>query len=139
MALVVAAVRGLLGLFFMLMGGMKLTDRISPQLYAKAVDEFEKFADVFPLNDVGIKLDPMQYLLVVGWIELIGGLVLAFGTKILQEISSIILSIIMMGELYSILILKEELYLCVPSATCLGLLLLLLYIWERDRKKQKKE
>ncbi|XP_078423107.1 transmembrane protein 35B-like isoform X2 [Cetorhinus maximus] len=138
MALVVAAVRGLLGLFFMLMGGMKLTDRISPQLYAKAVDEFEKFADVFPLNDVGIKLDPMQYLLVVGWIELIGGLVLAFGTKILQEISSIILSIIMMGAIYSQLVLKKPLYMCIPASVCLGLLLLL-FVWGRDKEKQKEE
>ncbi|XP_072357667.1 transmembrane protein 35B-like isoform X2 [Scyliorhinus torazame] len=139
MAIVFVAVRVLLGFFFMVVGATKLTDRISPTLYAEAVDEFVKFADVFPLNDVGVKLDPMDYQLVVGWIELIGGLLLAFGNKALQEISNIFLSILMMGELYSFLILKEEPFLCLPSACTLGLLLLLLYIWERDRKKQKTE
>ncbi|XP_067867314.1 transmembrane protein 35B-like isoform X2 [Heterodontus francisci] len=139
MAPVFVAVRVLLGLFFMFTGATKLTDRIFPSLYAEAVNEFVKLAAVFPLNEWGIKLEPMQCLIVVGWIELIGGLLLAIGPRILQEISNIILAVIMMGELYSILRLKEPLYLCMPAAICLGLLLLQLYIWEKEREKQKEE
>ncbi|XP_067862567.1 transmembrane protein 35B-like isoform X1 [Heptranchias perlo] len=139
MALVFVAVRVLLGLFFMLTGVMKLTDRISADLYAQAKDEFVKFAAVFPLNDLGIKIEPMHYLIAVGWIELVGGLLLAIGPRILQEICNIILAIIMMGAIYSLLMLKEPLYMCTPAAVCLGLLLLLLYVQGRDRKKQKAE
>ncbi|XP_078093930.1 transmembrane protein 35B-like [Mustelus asterias] len=139
MAIVFVAVRVLLGVFFMVVGATKLTDRISPKLYAEAVDEFAKFVDVFPLNDVGAKLEPMQYQIVVGWIEVIGGLLLAFGTKALQEISNIILSIIMMGAIYFLLVSKKPLYKCIPAIVCLGLLLLLLYVWRRDKEKQKAE
>ncbi|XP_067867317.1 transmembrane protein 35B-like isoform X4 [Heterodontus francisci] len=96
MAPVFVAVRVLLGLFFMFTGATKLTDRIFPSLYAEAVNEFVKLAAVFPLNEWGIKLEPMQCLIVVGWIELIGGLLLAIGPRILQEISNIILAVIMM-------------------------------------------
>ncbi|GCB70510.1 transmembrane protein 35B-like isoform X1 [Scyliorhinus torazame] len=139
MAIVFVAVRVLLGFFFMVVGATKLTDRISPTLYAEAVDEFVKFADVFPLNDVGVKLDPMDYQLVVGWIELIGGLLLAFGNKALQEISNIFLSILMMGAIWFLLVLKKPLYACIPASVCLAILLLLLYVWRRDKEKQKEE
>ncbi|XP_067867313.1 transmembrane protein 35B-like isoform X1 [Heterodontus francisci] len=139
MAPVFVAVRVLLGLFFMFTGATKLTDRIFPSLYAEAVNEFVKLAAVFPLNEWGIKLEPMQCLIVVGWIELIGGLLLAIGPRILQEISNIILAVIMMGAIYSLLMLKKPLYMCMPATVCLGLLLLLLYVSQRGREKQKEE
>ncbi|XP_072404606.1 transmembrane protein 35B-like isoform X2 [Chiloscyllium punctatum] len=139
MALVFVVIRVLLGLFFVLTGAIKLTDRISPELHAEAVDEFVKFAQVFPLIEEGIEVDPMNYLKAVGWIELIGGFLLAFGLKFMQEVSDIALSIVMMGELYSFLVLKEEFQACLPAACCLFLLLTLLYIWERDKDKQKKQ
>ncbi|XP_067867315.1 transmembrane protein 35B-like isoform X3 [Heterodontus francisci] len=103
------------------------------------VNEFVKLAAVFPLNEWGIKLEPMQCLIVVGWIELIGGLLLAIGPRILQEISNIILAVIMMGAIYSLLMLKKPLYMCMPATVCLGLLLLLLYVSQRGREKQKEE
>ncbi|XP_060703552.1 transmembrane protein 35B-like [Hemiscyllium ocellatum] len=139
MALVFVVIRVLLGLFFMLTGAIKLTDRISPELHAEAVDEFVKFAQVFPLIDEGIEVDPMNYQKAVGWIELIGGFLLAFGLKFMQEVSNIALSIVMMGAIHSLMVLKKPLYMCIPASVCLGLLLLLLYVWRRDKGKQKEE
>lgn len=60
--------------------------------------QFVQFADVFPLKDFGFKPDPYQYLQAVGWIELVAGILLAFGPRILQEISNLVLCVIMIGK-----------------------------------------
>ncbi|KFU89392.1 Uncharacterized protein ZMYM6NB, partial [Chaetura pelagica] len=59
--------------------------------------EFVRFAEVFPLKDFGFVPEPGQYLEVVGWVEVVAGLLLAFGPQLLQEISNFILSVIMIG------------------------------------------
>ncbi|XP_009995689.1 PREDICTED: uncharacterized protein ZMYM6NB [Chaetura pelagica] len=87
--------------------------------------EFVRFAEVFPLKDFGFVPEPGQYLEVVGWVEVVAGLLLAFGPQLLQEISNFILSVIMIGAIYTLLVLQEPLAMCAPATLCLGLLLLL--------------
>lgn len=60
--------------------------------------QFVQFADVFPLKEFGYKPEPGRYLEVVGWTEVVAGLLLAFGPQLLQEISNFILTIIMIGK-----------------------------------------
>lgn len=60
--------------------------------------QFVRFADVFPLKEFGFAPEPGRYLEVVGWVEVVTGLLLAFGPQLLQEISNFILSVIMIGE-----------------------------------------
>ncbi|XP_062889695.1 transmembrane protein 35B-like isoform X1 [Mobula hypostoma] len=139
MALMFVSLRLVVGFLFVFTGMIKVTDRISPELYAEGLGEFVKFADVFPLKRFGISIEPLTFLTAVGWIELVGGLLLAVGPRILQEISDVVLSVIMIGAIYSLLMLKKPLYMCIPAAVCLGILLVLLYVWGRDREKQKKE
>ncbi|XP_043915377.1 transmembrane protein 35B isoform X2 [Protopterus annectens] len=98
--------------------------------------QFVQFADVFPLKSFGFKPEPMQYLEAVGWIELVAGLLLAFGPRLLQEISNFVLSIIMMGAIYTLLVLKEPVAMCAPATVCLGLLLLLNIHGRRKRKSK---
>ncbi|XP_005988556.1 transmembrane protein 35B [Latimeria chalumnae] len=137
MAFVFTALRVLLGLFFVLAGALKLTDQISAEVYQQLKSEFVQFADVFPLKDFGFKPKPMQYLVTVGWIEVVAGLLLAFGPRLLQEISNFVLTIVMIGALYSLIVLKEPLAKCAPATVSLGLLLLLNF---RGRgRKQKAE
>ncbi|XP_051493942.1 transmembrane protein 35B isoform X1 [Apus apus] len=125
MAAAFTALRVLLGLFFLLTGAVKVSDRLSADLHRHMKSEFVRFAEVFPLKDFGFVPEPGQYLEVVGWVEVVAGLLLAFGPQLLQEISNFILSVIMIGAIYTLLVLQEPLAMCAPATLCLGLLLLL--------------
>ncbi|XP_068773447.1 transmembrane protein 35B isoform X3 [Struthio camelus] len=111
MAAVFTALRVLLGLFFLLTGAAKLSDRLS--------------ADLHRHMDFGYKPEPGRYLEAVGWVEAAAGLLLAVGPQLLQEISNFVLSIVMIGAIYTLLALKEPVAMCAPATVCLGLLLLL--------------
>nr|XP_033809873.1 transmembrane protein 35B isoform X2 [Geotrypetes seraphini] len=87
--------------------------------------QFMQFAEVFPLKEFGYRPEPEQYLTVVGWIEVVAGLLLALGPQLLQEISNFVLTVIMIGAIYTLLALKEPLAMCTTATVCLGLLLLL--------------
>ncbi|NWW95622.1 TM35B protein, partial [Rhynochetos jubatus] len=125
MAAAFTALRVLLGLFFLLTGAVKLSDRLSPDVHRHMQSEFVRFAEVCPLKELGFTLEPDRYLEVVGWVEVVTGLLLAFGPQLLQEISNFILSVIMIGAIYTLLVLREPLAMCAPATLCLGLLLLL--------------
>ncbi|XP_068773445.1 transmembrane protein 35B isoform X1 [Struthio camelus] len=125
MAAVFTALRVLLGLFFLLTGAAKLSDRLSADLHRHMQSQFVRFADVFPLKDFGYKPEPGRYLEAVGWVEAAAGLLLAVGPQLLQEISNFVLSIVMIGAIYTLLALKEPVAMCAPATVCLGLLLLL--------------
>ncbi|NXV71201.1 TM35B protein, partial [Atlantisia rogersi] len=125
MAAAFTVLRVLLGLFFLLTGAVKLSDLLSADLHRHMKAEFIRFAEVFPLKDFGFVPEPGRYQEVVGWVEAVAGLLLAFGPQLLQEISNFILSVIMMGAIYTLLVLRESLAMCAPATVCLGLLLLL--------------
>lgn len=57
-----------------------------------------RFAEVFPLREFGFVPEPGRYLAAVGWLEVVAGLLLAFGPQLLQEISNFVLSVVMIGE-----------------------------------------
>ncbi|NXW00280.1 TM35B protein, partial [Fregetta grallaria] len=125
MAAAFTALRVLLGLFFLLAGAAKLSDRLSADLHRHTKSQFVRFAEVFPLKEFGFVPEPGRYLEVVGWVEVVAGLLLALGPQLLQEISNFVLSVIMIGAIYTLLVLREPLALCAPATLCLGLLLLL--------------
>ncbi|XP_048355144.1 transmembrane protein 35B isoform X2 [Sphaerodactylus townsendi] len=139
MALLFTAIRVVLGLFFVITGVVKLTDQISAEVYRQMKSQFVQFADVFPLKEFGYKPEPGQYLQVVGWTEVVAGLLLAFGPQLLQELSNFVLTIIMIGAIYTLLVLKEPIAMCAPATVCLGLLLLLNIRRSREYAKSKFE
>ncbi|XP_053123208.1 transmembrane protein 35B [Hemicordylus capensis] len=137
MAFLFSALRVLLGLFFCVCGAIKLTDRISGEAHQQLKSQFVQFADAFPLKEFGYKPEPGRYLETMGWIEVVAGLLLAFGPQLLQEISNFVLTIIMIGAIYTLLVLKEPIAMCAPATVCLGLLLLL-NIRGRERSAKSK-
>ncbi|XP_077337863.1 transmembrane protein 35B [Lithobates pipiens] len=137
MAVVYTAIRVLLGCFFAFSGLLKLTDQVSAEVYQHMKSQFVKFADVFPLKDFGFKPDPYQYLQAVGWVELVAGILLAVGPQILREISNFVLCVIMIGAIYTLIVLQEPIAMCAPAAVCLGLLLLLNIRGQGKRSKSK--
>ncbi|NXL37371.1 TM35B protein, partial [Glaucidium brasilianum] len=129
MAAAFTALRVLLGLGFLLTGAVKLSEQLSEQLSADLhrhmQSQFVRFAEAFPLADFGFVPEPGRYLAVVGWVEVVAGLLLAVGPQLLQEISNFVLSVLMIGAIYTLLVLREPLAMCAPATLCLGLLLLL--------------
>ncbi|XP_026372507.4 transmembrane protein 35B isoform X2 [Ursus arctos] len=139
MALGLAALRVLLGGFFALTGAAKLSEQIS----APASEQM--FAEVFPLKVFGYQPDPMSYQEAVGFLELLAGLLLVLGPRMLQEISNLLLTLLMMalplrrgdgvaaargvmrlaGAIFTLASLKESPNTYIPAVVCLGLLLLL--------------
>ncbi|XP_011356237.1 transmembrane protein 35B isoform X2 [Pteropus medius] len=115
MALLLTALRVLLGGFFALTGAAKLSEQISAPASQQMKALFVQFAEVFPLKVFGYQPDPMTYQVAVGWLELLAGLLLVLGPRILQEIRAI----------FSLVCLKESLNTCIPAIVCLALLLLL--------------
>ncbi|XP_031450528.1 transmembrane protein 35B [Phasianus colchicus] len=125
MAAAFRALRVLLGLFFLLAGSVKLSERLSADSHRHMQEQFVRFAEVFPLRDFGFSPSPGPYLTAVGAVEAAAGLLLAFGPQLLQEISNFVLSVVMIGAIYTLLALREPLAMCAPATLCLGLLLLL--------------
>ncbi|XP_059686921.1 transmembrane protein 35B isoform X2 [Gavia stellata] len=138
MAAAFTALRVLLGLFFLLTGAAKLSDQLSADLH-RHMSQFVRFAEVFPLKEFGFAPEPGRYLAAVGWVEVVAGLLLAFGPQLLQEISNFVLSVVMIGAIYTLLVLREPLAMCAPATLCLGLLLLLNIRGHADPPKPKFE
>ncbi|XP_039107663.1 transmembrane protein 35B [Hyaena hyaena] len=125
MALWLAALRVLLGGFFALTGAAKLSEQISAPTSEQMNALFVQFAEVFPLKVFGYQPDSMSYQEAVGWLELLAGLLLVLGPPMLQEISNLLLTLLMMGAIFTLASLKESLSTCIPAIICLALLLLL--------------
>ncbi|XP_025899270.1 transmembrane protein 35B [Nothoprocta perdicaria] len=100
-------------------------EELASLVAARKSAQFGRFARVFPLKEWGYQPEPARYREAVGWLELAAGLLLAVGPQLLQEISNFVLSVVMMGAIYTLLVLKEPLAMCAPATVCLGLLLLL--------------
>lgn len=53
---------------------------------------------MFPLKVFGYQPDPISYQTAVGWLELLAGVLLVVGPPVLQEISNVLLILLMMGK-----------------------------------------
>ncbi|XP_006732635.2 transmembrane protein 35B isoform X1 [Mirounga angustirostris] len=125
MALGLRALRVLLGGFFALTGAAKLSEQISAPASQQMKALFVQFAEVFPLKVFGYQPDPMNYQEAVGWLELLAGLLLVLGPPMLREISNLLLTLLMMGAIFTLASLKESPNTYIPPIICLGLLQLL--------------
>ncbi|XP_008827459.1 transmembrane protein 35B [Nannospalax galili] len=124
MELVLCALRVLLGGFFALTGAAKLFP-ISAPASEQMRALFVQFAEVFPLKLFGYQPDPINYQTAVGWLELLAGFLLVVGSPVLREISNLVLTLLMMGAIFTLAALKQSLRTCIPAFVCLGLLQLL--------------
>ncbi|XP_058534649.1 transmembrane protein 35B [Ochotona princeps] len=124
MALSLAALRILLGSFFVLTGAAKLAPIAAPvSQQMRAL--FVRFAEVFPLRVFGYQPDSVSYQTAVGWLEVLAGSLLLVGPPLLQRVSTMFLILLMMGAIFTLMFLKQSLSTCIPAFVCLWLLLLL--------------
>ncbi|XP_027720471.1 transmembrane protein 35B [Vombatus ursinus] len=127
MEIIFCGLRLLFGIFFMLTGVIKISGRHIPaHVYAQMKVQMLKFAQVLPLKAlVDHNPDPGNLLVILGWVELVAAFLLVMGPPLLQELGCILLTLLMMGSLYSLVLLKESVVTCAPSTLCLGILILL--------------
>ncbi|KAM6216987.1 LOW QUALITY PROTEIN: transmembrane protein 35B [Rhynchocyon petersi] len=125
MAFLLTALRVLLGGFFALTGAAKLSEQLSAPVSQQMKALFVQFAEVFPLKVFGYQPDAMNYQETVGCLELLAGLLLVLGSPILQEISNFLLTLLMLGAIFTLVALNESLSTYIPAIICLSLLILL--------------
>ncbi|XP_058515000.1 transmembrane protein 35B-like [Ochotona princeps] len=114
----------LLGGFFMFTGTTKIMWMPPVELeHLEAL--IKQFTEVFPSHLISHQADPLSYWEAMGWLELLSGFLLVVGSPILQEISKLILTLLMIGAVFTLMCLQEPLSTCIPTIICLGLLLLL--------------
>ncbi|KAK2715263.1 hypothetical protein QYM36_010044 [Artemia franciscana] len=93
----------LLGVFFVLVGVLKITPFISRELHRDLRKEFVKYAKVFPLSKtLEFKVSPKWYRRVIGGFEVALGIVLALIPHArLRQIANGILTAMMALAIYS--------------------------------------
>jgi len=91
-----------IGLFFILVGTLKLSPLLSEDIYKEMRKSFIRFVKVFPFVGLtGWKPNAHIYRKVVGVTEVICGLLLAFVPGRLKQVANIVLLIMLGGALYT--------------------------------------
>lgn len=128
-----------LGLFFILVGSMKISPKINKEMHREIRRNFVQYAKVFPLaKTVGFKV-PSKYLrIVVGWLEVISGAVLIFIPGIIKQLANVILLILMLGAFYTHTILEDKFERTAPSIVFALMLGCRLVVYLQVKRKEKK-
>ena len=81
--------------------------------------DFERFAKVHPAAQMGYQINPEKYMKQIGLIELAGATFLLMGPRIFKLFSSLLLSSIMIGAMYTHFQLADPLELYIMPAIIL--------------------
>lgn len=80
----------------------------------------------------------MLYLKVIGWVELVCGILLVTGPRILKVLSSLVCLKIMIGAIFTLYKLKEPIQMMTPAAVTFVLLCVnLMLMFQREEKVRK--
>jgi len=91
-----------LGMFFIFMGSIKISQQFNREMHREIRRNFVQYAKVVPLANIfGIKVSPKIYRLVIGWTELISGLLLVFIPGRVKQIANFVLVCITFGGIYT--------------------------------------
>jgi uncharacterized membrane protein YphA (DoxX/SURF4 family) len=98
-----------LGLFFVFIGSVKISQQINREMHREIRRNFVQYSKVFPLaNTLGIKVSPKVFRLIVGWTELICGVILAFIPGRVKQFANFILVFITFGGIYTHLMIGDK-------------------------------
>jgi len=126
--IVVVVLSVTIGLFFILVGSLKLSPIFNDDVYKEMRKSFIRFAKVFPFSELtGWKPSAHIYRRVVGVTEIICGLLLTFVPGQLKQIANITLLLLLSGAVYTHYIMGDTLDK-MTSALIFSLLLLCRYI-----------
>ncbi|CAL1292662.1 unnamed protein product [Larinioides sclopetarius] len=128
-----------LGLFFILVGSMKISPTINKEMHREIRRNFVQYAKVFPLaRTLGFKIPSKYFRMVVGWLEVVCGISLIFVPGVVKLLANIILLVLMVGASYTHTIIEDKFERTAPSivfALMLGCRLIVQ--WQVKRKERR--
>ncbi|XP_054706452.1 novel acetylcholine receptor chaperone-like [Uloborus diversus] len=128
-----------LGLFFILVGSMKISPKINKEMHREIRRNFVQYAKVFPLTKtLGIKMPSKYFRVVVGWMEVLCGAVLIFIPGVVKQIANVVLLVLMLGAFYTHTILEDKFERTAPSIVFALMLGCRLIVYLQVRKKERK-
>lgn len=137
-----SSISGLLVFAFCTAGIVKITDKFAPEVHKQMKRDFVELAKVHPLKVwFGRNVNPQLHRLMIGYIEVICGLLLYGGPRTLKLASTVILLIVMAVMMQGLYWLRKPAVMFAPAACCIVLLLLNLVniLVEKPQKEKKKE
>lgn len=95
----------IIGLLFVYFGTLKLVpiNLSETEGYDQMHKDFEKFATVLPWS-----VDPSFYCCLFGWIEVIGGSLMAFGRQPYRTLGALDILLLMLDGIYTVVMLGES-------------------------------
>lgn len=98
-----------LGLFFMLMGTLKVSQMVSRDIHRDIRRSFIQFVKYIPIvKQIGLYVSPRYYRLVWGYLELISGFILVFVPGRLKLFANGSLVFLTIGSIYNHYMAKDK-------------------------------
>ncbi|CAB3388078.1 Hypothetical predicted protein [Cloeon dipterum] len=128
----------LLGLFFIFVGIMKITPKLSKDLHKDLRKEYVRYSKVFPLaQTLDFKVPSKWYRRVVGSLEVVCGLALTFiPFARVKQGANIILVVLMLMAVYSHYMVNDKFERIAPALVFFFMLVCRLVVdWQLRRKE----
>lgn len=130
----------LLGFFFLFVGVMKLTPKISKDMHKDIRKHFVRYSKVFPLSQtLNFKVSPKLFRKTVGWLEVISGFTLMFIPGCLKQLANIVLLILMGGAVYTHYAIEDKFERIAPAIVFTFMLTCRLIVYFQVFKKEQRE
>lgn len=126
----------LLGLFFIFVGIMKLTPKLSKEMHKDMQKSFIRYAKVFPFSQtLGFKVPSKWFRRTIGALETISGIALVFLPGIFKELANVILLILMIGATYTHYAIGDKFERTAPAIVFTFMLTCRLVVYWQVRRK----
>ncbi|XP_017481253.1 PREDICTED: transmembrane protein 35-like, partial [Rhagoletis zephyria] len=108
-AIVLSSLSIFLGMFFFFIGYIKLSPSLNRDIHREIRRSFVRYAKVVPLfKQMGWKVSPGIYRKVIGFTEIIAGLLLAFMPDVYKFYVSLFLMCITLGAVYTHIMVDDD-------------------------------
>lgn len=139
-SLVLKTLSVLLGLFFIFVGIMKITPRLSKDMHKDIQKSFIRYAKVFPFSQTfGFKVPSKWYRRIVGALETVSGIALVFLPGVLKELANVIILVLMIGATYTHYIIGDRFERTAPAIVFTFMLTCRLVVYLQVQRKLARE
>uniref|UniRef100_T1KD40 Novel acetylcholine receptor chaperone n=1 Tax=Tetranychus urticae TaxID=32264 RepID=T1KD40_TETUR len=126
-----------LGLFFLLIGSLKVTPAVNREMHREIRRNYVKYAKVFPIpSHFNIKISPKTYRLIVGWSEIVAGFTLAIIPGRIKQLANWILLVLTVLGLYTHIMIKDKFERTAPSIVFILMLVCRLIVHVQVRRRE---
>ena len=126
-----------LGLFFLLIGSLKVTPAVNREMHREIRRNYVKYAKVFPIpSNFNIKISPKTYRLIVGWSEIVAGFTLAIIPGRIKQLANWILLVLTVLGLYTHIMIKDKFERTAPSIVFILMLVCRLIVHVQVKRRE---